>query len=369
MERVDVLIVGAGAMGTAAARSLASRGRSVLVLERFEIGHANGSSGGATRNVRLTYHDPVYVRMARAAMERWRELSEAAEVELLRTVGGLDVGEATNVSAQALEAAGEPFERPSAVEVVERWPVLRFPDAAAFLYQAEGAIVRADEALRAQTRLALASGALIRERTTVEKFTPRADEVEIVTAEGEVARAPAAIVAAGAWAGSLLRGVGIELALTPTLEQSTYFELGPQAAPLPTVIDWDAAKEPPYLVPNPFVPGEFKAGAHQSGPVVDPDARSFEPDVEREGRVIRWVGEHLAAAAHPTRTDTCLYTTTPDDDFVLDTVGPLVIASPCSGHGFKFTPLIGEVLADLVTGATPSFPIDRFRVDRPALRA
>ena len=184
-----------------------------------------------------------------------------------------------------------------------------------------------------------------------------------------MARAPAAIVAAGAWTGSLLRGVGIDLRLTPTLEQSTYFQLGAAAPPLPTVIDWDARKEPPYIVPNPFEPGEFKAGAHQSGPVVDPDTRSFDTDVERERRVIDWVGDHLAAPAVPLRTDTCLYSTTPDDDFVLDRVGPLVIASPCSGHGFKFTPLIGEVLADLVTGATPSFPIDRFRADRPAVRA
>jgi sarcosine oxidase len=368
MDRVDVLVVGGGAMGTAAARSLASRGRSVTVFERSEIGHANGSSGGATRNVRLTYHDPVYVRMARAAMERWRELSDAAGVELLRTVGGLDVGEATNASADALAAAGESFDRPTAAEVAERWPLLRFPEAAGFLFQAEGAIVRADEAWRAHARLAMADGAVIRERTWVEKITPRADEVEIVTADGEVARAPAAIVAAGAWTGSLLRGVGIDLRLTPTLEQSTYFRLGAEAPPLPTVIDWDAAKEPPYIVPNPFVPGEFKAGAHQSGPIVDPDTRSFDTDVERERRVIDWVGDHLTGPVEALRTDTCLYTTTPDDDFVLDRVGPLVIASPCSGHGFKFTPLIGELLADLVTGATPSFPIDRFGADRPSIR-
>ena len=368
MERVDVLVVGAGAVGVAAARSLASRGRSVLVFERFEVGHANGSSGGATRNVRLTYHDPIYVRMARASMERWHELSDLAGIELLRVVGGLDVGDATNVSAQALEAAGEPFERPTAAEVAERWPMLHFPDVATFLYQADGAIVRADEALRLQARLATEQGAVLRERTVVEKITARGDEVELVTADGEVARAPAAIVAAGAWAGSLLHSVGIDLSLTPTLEQSTYFDLGEEGHPLPTVIDWDAAREPPYIVPDPFSPGEFKSGAHQSGPVVDPDTRSFETDLDRERRVVDWVREHLIVEAEPVRTDTCLYTTTPDDDFVLDRLGPLVIASPCSGHGFKFTPLIGEALADLATGGTPAFPIERFRADRPALR-
>jgi sarcosine oxidase len=135
------------------------------------------------------------------------------------------------------------------------------------------------------------------------------------------------------------------------------------------VIDWDETRsQPPYIVPNPFAPGEIKAGAHLSGPVVDPDARSFEPDGERERRVVDWVGRRLLSAARPMRTETCLYTTTPDEDFVLDRVGPIVVASPCSGHGFKFSPLIGEVLADLAAGEATEVPLDGFRADRPALR-
>lgn len=368
VERPDVVIVGGGIMGTAAARALASRGRAVLLLERFTLGHANGSSGGPTRNFRLTYHDPLYVRMARAALERWRELESESGTELLRIVGGLDVGEATAASAAALGAAGESFERPSAAEVIERWPMLRFDEGSAFLYQPEGAILRADEAIGAQARLALSGGAELRERTVVESLRPARERVEVVISSGEVIQAPVAIVAAGAWAGQLLRGAGIDLALRPTLEQSTHFEAGGDASSIPTIIDWDAApREPPYIVPNPFRPGEIKAGAHLSGPVIDPDRRSFEADAYREARIVEWTAERLSVPARLLRTETCLYTTTPDEDFVIDRAGPLVVASPCTGHGFKFAPLLGEVLADVATGEQPSIPLDRFRVDRPAL--
>ena len=362
-----MVIVGGGVMGTAAARALSSRGRAVLLLERFTFGNANGSSGGPTRNFRLTYHDPVYVRMARQALDRWRRLESEAGLELLRVVGGLDVGEATDSSAAALEAAGEAFERPSASEVAERWPVLRFDEGAAFLYQPEGAILRADEAIGAQVGLARAAGAELRERTVVDSLRPTGEGVELVTSGGDVIQAPTAIVAAGAWAAPLLRDVGIDLPLRPTLEQSTYFRM--EGSAIPTIIDWDAApSQPPYLVPDPFQPGEFKAGSHLSGPVIDLDARSFDPDADREASTIAWVGGRLASQPQLVQTETCLYTTTPDEDFVIDRIGPLVVASPCTGHGFKFAPLIGEVLADLATGEQPPIPLDRFRADRPALR-
>jgi sarcosine oxidase len=369
VERPDVVIVGGGVMGTAAARALSSRGRAVLLLERFVLGHANGSSGGPTRNFRLTYHDPVYVRMARRALERWRRLESESGLELLRVIGGLDVGEATHTSAAALEAAGESFERPSGEEVAERWPVLRSDRRSAFLYQPEGAILRADEAIGAQVRLARAAGAHLREETVVDAIRPSGEGVEVVTSEDEVIRAPAAIVAAGAWAGPLLRAAGIDLPLRATLEQSTHFDIGGEGTSIPTVIDWDAApQQPPYIVPNPFQAGEIKAGSHLSGPTIDPDLRSFEPDVDREAWIVEWTGRRLTSPPRLLRTETCLYTTTPDEDFVIDRVGPLVVASPCTGHGFKFAPLIGEVLADLATDEPPSIPLDRFRADRPALR-
>lgn len=366
MEHVDVVIVGGGPMGTAAALALSARGRAVILLERFTLGHPRGSTAGTTRNFRLTYHDPLYVRMARRSLERWRELEDEAGVELLRVAGGLDVGAATEASARALEHAGERLERPSDAEVAERWPMLRFPPRSSFVYQPDGAVLRSQEAVRTIARLATAHGAEVREETAAESIAASGDGVEVVTASSTIG-APVAIVAAGAWSGSLLGRAGIPLTLRPTLEQSTYFDA--DATDLPTVIDWDEAPEqPPYIVPDPFEPGTIKAGAHLSGPVVDPDTRSFDADEARVRQVADWVGRRLVSGAKPLRTETCLYTRTPDEDFVIDRVGPIVVASPCSGHGFKFTPLIGEVLADLVTGDEPEIPLERFRADRPALR-
>lgn len=353
-------------MGTAAARALSARGRAVVLLERFTIGHDKGSSAGTTRNFRLTYHDPLYVRMARHSLERWRELEDEAGVALLRVVGGLDRGAATDASARALEQAGERLERPSDAEVAERWPMLRFPPRSSFVFQPDGAVLRSREAVRAIAQLARSHGADIREETAAESITAAGDGVEVVTAASTL-RAPVAIVAAGSWSGSLLGPAGIPLALRPTLEQSTYFDT--EATDMPTVIDWDEAPDqPPYIVPDPFEPGTIKAGAHLSGPVVEPDTRSFDADEARERRVGDWVGRRLVSAARSLRTETCLYTRTQDEDFVLDRVGPIVVASPCSGHGFKFTPLIGEVLADLVTGEAAEIPLERFRADRPAVR-
>jgi sarcosine oxidase len=367
VERVDVAIVGGGPMGLAAARALGSRGRSAIVFERFRVGHANGSTAGTTRNFRLTYHDPLYVRMARLALEAWRALEDEAGLELLRTVGGLDVGDATDTAAEALRSAGEAFERPGADDVAARWPTLRFAPDARFLWQADGAIIRSRDAVAALARLAIGHGADVREGTAVRLIRPAGDAVEVVTDHDEVVRAPAAIVAAGAWTPALVRGCGVEVALQPTLEQSTYVEI--DAHRLPTVIDWAASlDEPPYLVPDPFEPGLVKAGIHRSGPPVDPDARSFEPDPVREERTMSWLRGILSTRAALRGTETCLYTIAPDDDFVLDRVGPVVVASPCSGHGFKFTPLVGEILADLATGAAPTAPLDRFRLGRRALR-
>jgi sarcosine oxidase len=369
VDRTDVVIVGGGVMGTAAARALAERGRATIVLERFELGHSNGSSGGPTRNFRLTYHDPIYVRMARASLERWRRLEAEADVELLRVVGGLDVGEAAvRTSGAALEASGESFERPSAAEAAQRWPRLRL-DGRAILYQPEGAIIRADEAVSAQARLATAAGAEIREHTVVRSIRPAGEGVEVLTSEGETILAPTGIVAAGGWAPSLLADADIRLPLRVLQEQSTVFDREPGLATTPTVIDWEAWSDRfPYIVPNAFAPGEIKVGIHLSGPVVDPDTRTFDPDPEREAQALEWVGRLVSPPPSPSRTESCLYGVTPDEDFVLDRVGPIVVTSPCSGHGFKFAPLIGEIAASLANGEAPPVSLTRFRLDRRALR-
>jgi sarcosine oxidase len=362
----DAIVVGGGAMGTGTARSLTERGRRVLLLERFEIGHAMGSSGGPTRIFRISYHHPDYVRMARLALGEWRDLEARAGERLLVTTGGLDVGAGGRETASALEAAGERLEymRPEAAR--ERWPALRFePDAEIFL-QEDGGVCMAERTVNAQARLAAEGGATILQHTKVERVTADGHGVE-VNAEGSTYRAPVAVITAGPWAGGLLADAGLPISLVPSFEQVTYFALD-EPSPLPTVIDWTVDRiQTPYIVPNPEEPGHFKVSVHRSGQAVDPDERSFDPDPDRVAWVTDYTQTRFARHRPTGATDTCLYTNTPDEDFVLDRQGPIVIGSPCSGHGFKFTPLIGRILADLATGARPPIQTERFASTRPAL--
>src|SRR5881394_3600751 len=135
MERWDAIVIGGGAMGTSTARWLASRGRRALLLERFRIGHSNGSSHGPNRIFRLAYHHPDYVRMARLALEEWRALEADADEPLLDTTGGLDAGPGAEVAAEALRFAGEVCEWMDPAAARERWPGLRPPEGASILFQ------------------------------------------------------------------------------------------------------------------------------------------------------------------------------------------------------------------------------------------
>jgi sarcosine oxidase len=367
-ERFDVIVVGGGLMGTSAARHVAERGRSTLLLERFGFGHANGSSGGPTRIFRLAYHHPTYVRMARLALEEWRRLEDASGESLLIQTGGLDVGEGGRETAEALRIAGESLEYMTGAEVHERWPAIALPADAEVFFQADGGVCRAADTVRAQARVAGDLGAVLRELTVVERITPAADGVEVVTDTGDVVQASVAVVTAGPWAGPLLRTAGIDLPLTPSFEQVTYFRID-EPTELPTVIDWvPYGVHTPYTVPDPWTLGELKTALHMSGPPTDPDARSFDADEERVATVVAYVGGLFPEAAPTGASETCLYTNTPDEDFVLDSVGPIVIGSPCSGHGAKFAPLMGRLLAELATGGEPPVDLAMFRRGRSALK-
>ena len=370
MERFDAIVIGGGVMGTAAARALAERGRSTLLLERFTFGHGAGSSGGPTRIFRYNYADPAYVAMAKLAAELWRELEDVAGVELLRVTGGIDVGAAAREPAATVAACGIPIDRVHARDVVERWPALRFPDDAELYVQDDGGVLRAEAAVRAQVTAATRAGAIAREEVRVTALRRVGDGVEVRTGGDEGFAAAVAVVTAGAWAPGVLAGAGVDLAVAPSFEQVTYFALD-DAWPLPTVIErWDDGVHAGYAVPDPWDPGAFKVGLHQGG--IDVPSDPDDPPTTIDGDRLARSSAHAAARFAPHRAtgvvDTCLYTNTPDHDLVLDRAGPVVVASPCSGHGFKFAPLIGHVVADLATGDVPEVPLERFRLDRPALR-
>jgi sarcosine oxidase len=368
-RELDVVVVGGGAMGTAAARALAERGRETLLLERATIGNDAGSSAGRTRIFRLAYHDPDYVGLAREALDAWRELEAHAGERLLHTTGGVDAGEASEVCAEAMAAAGVAFERVRPEAVAERWPALRFDRHETLIVQADAGVCLVKETLLAQTRLAREAGAEIVEGAEVSSVRPTDPGVEVRTTSGERHLARAAVLSAGAWTERLLHGIGIDLALRPTFEQPVHFAL-PDAQALPTLVDRGGDPQTPrYAVPDPRDPRALKVGTHLGRVPIEPDELPEEPDGKRVAADVAYA-RHRFVGIEPTgEVDTCIYTMTPDEDFVLDRRGDAVICSPCSGHGFKFAPLIGAIVADLVDGRPSALPLERFLATRPALSA
>ncbi|HEU4480811.1 MAG TPA: N-methyl-L-tryptophan oxidase [Actinomycetota bacterium] len=339
-ESYDVIVVGGGVMGTSAARALAARGRRVLLLERFHIPHKRGSSHGSSRIFRLSYPEEAYVAMAKEALDAWHALERDSGAKLLTTTGGLDAGKRLDDHVAALATNDIPHEVLTVDEAAERWPFMGFPTGDRVLFQADAGILAAERAWKAFASLAAAAGADIREETAVEGI--EVDGPPAVTTSAGAFEAETIVVTAGAWAKGLLAGVGIDLDVRATRETVAYFDID-RALP-PTFVDWGDPSV--YALPS---PGRgLKAGEHIAGPTTDPDEVGW---LSRESlrRLRLWMRERYPSAApEPHYAETCIYTNTPDEHFVLERHGPVVVGSPCSGHGFKFAPLIGERLADLV---------------------
>ena len=376
MESVEVVVVGAGIAGLSTAWRLAAARREVVLLERFPLGHDRGSSHGATRIFRFAYDDPGYVRMAQAALPLWRELEEASGQEILRVSGGLDAGpdsgpdsgsvpgpdpgpgERLDAIEAALGSCGAHSERLDEAETRRRFPWLDLGHARS-LYSPDGGVLAAARALEALASAARAGGATIREAEPVRSLAIDGDSAVIATGAGKI-RARRCVVAAGAWATTLLEPLGIRLPVRVTREQVFYFR-GPDDV-VPFVHHGDLTR---YVVPAFAGAAGVKVAEHMAGEETSADGRSFEMDPEGAARVAAYVERALPAFdPEPVAFETCLYTTTRDEGFILDAAGPIIIASPCSGHGFKFGPIVGETLAMLAIGRRPPLLIEPFALSR-----
>jgi sarcosine oxidase len=322
-----VAVVGAGIMGCASAWALTKEGHDVLLHEQFRVGHDRGSSHGRSRIVRLAYPEAEWVRMAQESMGAWRELEQEAGRQLLELNGLVElVGDRTQSSRDALEAADAEFELLDSETARARWPI-GVPDGWSVLYQPEAGIVRADQALRAFLDCALALGARLEEETRVEDIT----ELD----------ADAVVVTAGAWVGKLVDDVPVR----PTRETLAYFR---RNGALPSIVQLDPETRGHALYSLHDPKYGLKAGLHHAGIEVDPDVHGG-PSAELLDRVSAWVAAtYPDVDPTPVHAETCLYTNTEDERFILDSRGRVVVCSACSGHGFKFAPVIGRRVADLV---------------------
>lgn len=371
--RVETIVVGGGAMGAAAGWHLARRGREVALLERWEPGHRMGASHGASRNFNVAYADPTYVRMLVEALPLWRELEDESGMALLDLVGLANHGPrgAFDEVHDALTAAGIAAEFLSVDEAGRRWPGVRFDTRVLFNEQAGR--VNADAAVRALHATAAAAGADVRLRTRATRIDVIDDGRVRVASVGdtgvtEVFEARTAVVTVGAWTTKLLGGVSLPR-LVVTQEQPAHFALRDEAIAWPSFNHFPGLPEAGYdywLSPvyGMLTPGEgVKAGWHGVGPVVDPDARDFAAVPAQLAALQRYAREWLPGVdADRVTPISCTYTTTPDEHFVLDRIGPVVVGAGFSGHGFKFTPVVGRILADLADGSRPApelFAADR----------
>jgi sarcosine oxidase len=346
----DVAVVGAGIAGVAAARALAADGRTVILFEQFQLGHSRGSSHGGSRIFRLGYPDPRFVRLAQEARGRWRELEGDAGEELIVPSGSLDLGPIAGENARAFEICGVAHELLTGADVGARWPIDAARDEPV-LFQADGGIILADRAYAAFVAGLPRERVEVRVQATVTAITPDERRVRVESSSGTTVVA-AVVVTAGAWAQSLLDPLAVDLAATATRETVTYFRLH-DAETLPALIDSATPDDRGVVRPGRVsyglaAPGVgLKAGLHLAGPETDPD-RTGAPDDGVVGWAAEWVARRYPEAdASPVAAETCLYTSRRDESFVLERRDRVVIGSACSGHGFKFAPLVGATLAGL----------------------
>jgi sarcosine oxidase len=356
---VDVVVVGGGAMGSAAAWQLARRGHSVLLLEQFEPGHHIGASHGTTRNFNMAYAEADYLDLVTEAKELWDELARETGRQLLDLVGLVNHGNVRRLQDIRSSHAARGIESHfiSAAEAADRWQGMNFRGDV--LVVPGSGRVRAADALLALRQAAEAHGARFEYSTPVRDIRAIGEDRAVVVTDSREFTARRVVVTAGAWTAKLLGNLVRLPELVVTQEQPAHF------TPLDESLAWPSFNHNPEPddprdaywyspVYGMLTPGEgVKAGWHGVGPVTDPDARSFSPEPVQLEALLRYVREWLpgvdASSAVPI---SCTYTSTANEDFVLDSFGPVVVGAGFSGHGFKFTPAVGRVLADLADGGS-----------------
>lgn len=376
----DAIVVGLGGIGSGAAYWLSTRpGLRILGLEQFAFDHPNGASQDHSRIIRLSYHQRDYVRLARRAYAAWAAVEAASGVRIVTKTGGISLYPAGTVTdprgtMDSLDAEGVPFDVLDATETMRRWPQWRLPHDTTVVYQSETGIADPNRANPAHRALAVANGATLLDHTPVTGLRASGGEYVVTTRDGTVHRAGRVVLAADAWTNQLLGHLGLHLPLTITREQVTYFaspdpsRFAPDRFPV-----WIWMDEPSfYGFPTYGMPGP-KAAQDVGGDECTLETRTFEVNAAAHARLYAFMERHLPEAVGPDLlTKTCIYTLTPERDFVVDRLPdhPGVVLALGAGHGFKFASVLGQVLAELaIDGETPSAgEIAAFAVDRPILR-
>jgi len=377
MPGYDLIVVGLGAMGGAAAYHAARRGARVLGLDANPPGHQLGSSHGATRATRTAYFEaPDYVPLVRRATAHWQALEAETGQSLLTLSGALYLGPPGNgLTAGVIRAArqhGLPYDALAGAGFARRFPGFALPDGWEAVWEAGGGILRADACLRAHLDLARKQGADLRFETPALSWQPDGEGVIVETPDGPL-KAGAMILTPGPWAAQALADLALPLSCRripvvhldatdpgryPASDLSVYFWMTPQG----------------IYAGFPHLDGEgVKIMRHDKGDDCTPATVRRGIDAEDTAQITRFTARYMPAASGPVREAlTCLYTMTPDNHFILDRhpgLPGLVYACGFCGHGFKFAPVIGEALSDLALDGATDLPVEFLAAGRFAAHA
>ena len=369
MSAHPIAIIGAGLAGAATAWSLARRGRDVVLLERSSPANEFGSSHGSARIFRYTYPDPFYTELVREARRGWDEVESRSGQRLISNAGALDYGSLRDPArlAAVLLEQGIAHELLSVREATGRWPGFVF-DGPVLWHEAAG-VIDAESAVTAMVDLALREGAQLRSDWVASRVVRDGDAYVVESESGDTVVASQVVIAAGGWLPALLGRLslpGEALDRFPALEvrqeQALHFPYRDQTSDWPTFIHKGADIQV-YGLPG-GRDADFrgqKVAEYNGGPVIG-SALEHDRIIDpvRRDRVVDYVARALPGLVpEPYAETTCLFTNAPDDDFIIDRVEGITILSPCSGHGAKFAPLLGDLAARLVTGQDSG--VARFR--------
>jgi len=371
--RMRLAVVGAGIVGSSAAFELAGKGHDVHLYEQFDVDHDRGSSFGDSRIIRLFYDDPYYTRLMSQGFALWRRLEAVSGQTLYEAFGGLYFGPAGHPSivsgVKGMQAVGVTPVLLDARELRERFPAFAFADDEAGFVDERACSLRASRCVRAAVSAASAAGAVVHAGAKAARIEARDGKVEIAFEGDERERFDRAIVCAGPWSRELL--AHLRLPVRATLQQYVHLQPTRDAAAFEagTMPVWIDAGSNWYGFPHHGDVDGVKVASHDFGPEVDPDAvdRSIDESLIRRSR--DYARRRLPALADGavSYAKTCLYTVSPDEDFIVDAVRGIpgcYFVAGCSGHAFKFGPLLGAIAADLALDDEPRADISRFRLDR-----
>jgi sarcosine oxidase len=377
VDHYDLAVIGLGGIGSATAWFAARGGQSVIGLERFDLGgHHHGASHDHSRIIRYSYHTPHYVQLTRLAYEAWREVAADSGETCVHVTGGIDLfphGAVIDIETyrDSMRACDVDFDELTADEVMRRWPAWHVAADTDVLYQAGTGIVSPAATVPLLQRLATDRGAVLRGDATVVAIEPDGDDITVRLSHGNVVHASHVVLAADAWTSQLVEPLGIKLPLTVTREQVTYYaSISPELFERGTFPVWIWMDDPSFYGFPTFGRPGVKIAQDCGGLPVDPDHRTFEPDLAILARTdafaVEAFGGRLGTAES---TTTCLYTLPPDRDFVVDSVPghPNIHLALGAGHGYKFVAWFGKTLSALANGRDPGCDLAPFSLDRPAL--